>query len=167
MATMRPTNRQEKLLAKIAGENYEVEPRNAEEYWLNRIAESGGGGGGLPAIAEGDEGKVLTVDDGAAVWAEGGGGGVFVANWDTNTGALDKTAGELIEAHESGKHLVVAPTLGEGMEGFAHIDVFETQHTTYMSGDEVIDYYGFAIYNSNIKDVVRFEASSADDYPTN
>lgn len=141
MATMRPTNRQEKLLAKIAGENYEVEPRNAEEYWLNRIAESGGGGGG--------------------------GGGLFVANWDTNTGALDKTAGELIEAHENGKHLVVSPSLGEGVEGFAHIDVFEVQHTTYMSGDEEINYYGFAIYATNVSQVVRFEASSADDYPLN
>jgi len=46
MAIMRPTNREEKLLAKIAGESYEVEPRNAEEYWLNKIAESRGGGGG-------------------------------------------------------------------------------------------------------------------------
>ena len=50
MAIMRPTNREEKLLAKIAGESYEVEPRNAEEYWLNKIAESRGGGGGFEKI---------------------------------------------------------------------------------------------------------------------
>lgn len=59
MANMRPTNREETLLAKIAGESYEVEPRNAQEYWLNKIAESRGGGGAsvskVPVVVSGED----------------------------------------------------------------------------------------------------------------
>lgn len=164
-----PKTRMDNFFAKAAGSELaddSMEPITDREYWINEMAKKTAGGG-LPTIEEGDDGKVLTVSSGEAVWASGGGGGLFVANWNTNTGALDKTAGELIEAHESGKHLVVSPSLEEEMEGFSHIDVFEVHHLTYMSGDEEIDYYGFAIYDSNIKDVLRFEASSADDYPTN
>lgn len=72
---MKPITRKEMLMAKAAGQTVpDLEPITREEYFLNQIAESGGGGGGLPTIEEGDEGKVLTVDEGAAVWAEGGGG---------------------------------------------------------------------------------------------
>jgi hypothetical protein len=42
----KPITREEKLLANIAGESYEIIPRNREEYWLSKIAESRGGGGG-------------------------------------------------------------------------------------------------------------------------
>lgn len=72
---MKPITRKEMLMAKAAGQTVpDLEPITREEYFLNQIAESGGGGGGLPTITEDDEGKVLTVDEGAAVWAEGGGG---------------------------------------------------------------------------------------------
>ena len=71
---MKPLTRKEFFMAKAAGQSVpDLEPITREEYFLNQIAESGGGGG-LPTIEEGDDGKVLTVDDGAAVWAEGGGG---------------------------------------------------------------------------------------------
>ena len=48
---MRPKTREENFLAKIAGSaeaDATMEPRTAEEYWLNEIAKkpSGGGGGG-------------------------------------------------------------------------------------------------------------------------
>ena len=75
---MKPLTRKEFFMAKAAGQSVpDLEPITREEYFLDQIAESGGGGGGgggIPAITEADEGKVLTVDDGAAVWAEGGGG---------------------------------------------------------------------------------------------
>ena len=72
---MKPLTRKEFFMAKAAGQTVpDLEPITREEYFLNQIAESGGGGGGLPTITEDDEGKVLTVDEGAAVWAEGGGG---------------------------------------------------------------------------------------------
>ena len=71
---MKPLTRKEFFMAKAAGQTVpDLEPITREEYFLNQIAESGGGSG-LPTIEEGDEGKVLTVDEGAAVWAEGGGG---------------------------------------------------------------------------------------------
>ena len=71
---MKPLTRKEFFMAKAAGQTVpDLEPITREEYFLNQIAENGGGGG-LPAITEDDEGKVLTVDEGAAVWAEGGGG---------------------------------------------------------------------------------------------
>ena len=71
---MKPLTRKEFFMAKAAGQSVpDLEPITREEYFLNQIAESGGGSG-LPTIEEGDEGKVLTVDDGEAVWAEGGGG---------------------------------------------------------------------------------------------
>lgn len=71
---MKPLTRKEFFMAKAAGQSVpDLEPITREEYFLNQIAENGGGGG-LPPIEEGDDGKVLTVDDGEAVWAEGGGG---------------------------------------------------------------------------------------------
>ena len=69
---MKPLTRKEFFMAKAAGQTVpDLEPITREEYFLNQIAENGGGGG-LPTITEADEGKVLTVDDGEAVWASGG-----------------------------------------------------------------------------------------------
>lgn len=74
-----PKTRMDNFFAKAAGSELadnSMEPITDREYWINEMAEKiNSGGGGLPAITEGDEGKVLTVDEGEAVWAEGGGGG--------------------------------------------------------------------------------------------
>lgn len=43
---MKPLTRKEIFLAKIAGEDVDIEPLTREEVFLNQIAESGGGGGG-------------------------------------------------------------------------------------------------------------------------
>lgn len=66
--------RLEKLLDNIAGGDNEVTPATRLEKFLSYIADAmeggGGSGGGLPAIVEGDEGKVLMINNqGQAQWA--------------------------------------------------------------------------------------------------
>ena len=71
---MKPLTRKEFFMAKAAGQTVpDLEPITREEYFLNQIAENGGGGG-LPPIEEGDDGKVLTASDGEAAWESAGGG---------------------------------------------------------------------------------------------
>ena len=69
-----PINRQEKFLAKIAGEEVTITPITRKEYFLNEIAgaaaEMAGEistleGNALPAVSGTDNGKVLTVSSGA------------------------------------------------------------------------------------------------------
>ena len=43
---MKPITRKEKILANIAGEEYQVEPRTRKECFLSDVAENSGGGGG-------------------------------------------------------------------------------------------------------------------------
>lgn len=70
---------------------------------------NGGGGSDLPAVTADDNGKVLTVVDGAWNKAEASGGdsGVFVARftYDQSTGkySCDKTSEEIHAAAEQGK----------------------------------------------------------------
>lgn len=81
-----PKTRMDNFFAKAAGSELaddSMEPITDREYWINEMAEKiNSGGSGLPAITEADEGKVLTVDDGAAVWAEGGGSSDPYAGYD-------------------------------------------------------------------------------------
>ena len=108
---MKPLTRKEFFMAKAAGQTVpDLEPITREEYFLNQIAENGGGGG-LPTITEADEGKVLTVDDGEAVWASGGGSGgativECVYDDDAHTITSSITAKELWEAYTAGGAIV-------------------------------------------------------------
>lgn len=72
-----PKTRMDNFFAKAAGSELadnSMEPITDREYWINELAARLAEGGLVPPIEEGDDGKVLTVDEGAAVWAEGGGG---------------------------------------------------------------------------------------------
>lgn len=87
--------------------------------WVKAVAGGGsGGGGGLPEITPADEGKVLTVESGAAAWATAGGGGgggggdifwITVSHITENDEVIgvitDKTAGEIDAAISSHKLL--------------------------------------------------------------
>lgn len=71
-----PKTRMDNFFAKAAGSELaddSMEPITDREYWINEMAKKTAGGG-LPTIEEGDDGKVLTVSSGKAVWARGGGG---------------------------------------------------------------------------------------------
>ena len=72
-----PKTRMDNFYAKAAGSDMadtSMKPITDREYWINELAARLAEGGLVPPIEEGDDGKVLTVDDGAAVWDEGGGG---------------------------------------------------------------------------------------------
>ena len=72
-----PKTRMDNFYAKAAGSDMadmSMKPITDREYWINELAARLAEGGLVPPIEEGDDGKVLTVDEGAAVWAEGGGG---------------------------------------------------------------------------------------------
>ena len=69
------------------------------------VDESLGGGSGLPEIEAGDDGKVLTVDDGEAVWsAPSGGGEIVYFEVATNKGGVttDVTYSDVGSAFDSG-----------------------------------------------------------------
>ena len=83
---MKPLTRKEIFLAKIAGEDIDIEPLTREEVFLNQIAESGGGGGG------------------------GGGGSAVICegDYDIETEAMTArmTAGELFAAIQNGSVVI-------------------------------------------------------------
>ena len=106
-----PKTRMDNFFAKAAGSELaddSMEPITDREYWINEMAKKTAGGG-LPTIEEGDDGKVLTVSSGEAVWASGGGGGgssVTIAecsyNSGTHTFTSPLTAAEMLEAYKTG-----------------------------------------------------------------
>ena len=65
---------------------------------IKKTAVSNIGGDELPEITGSDDGKVLTVDDGSAVWATPAtpASPVVVLGLDESTGAFDKTWGEIL-----------------------------------------------------------------------
>ena len=74
---MKPLTRKEFFMAKAAGQTVpDLEPITREEYFLNQIAESGGGGGNAVYI-----------------------------NFDTGDGSIDASFNELLQYYNEGKFL--------------------------------------------------------------
>lgn len=98
---MEPLTRKEFFLNAIAEGTPTPPPLTREERYLAKIAENTGGL--VPPIEEGDDGKVLTASDGAAVWASGG-GGITTMTLTYNEGRLvaPLTTAEIIAALQSG-----------------------------------------------------------------
>jgi hypothetical protein len=81
-------------------------PLTRQEMYLDAIAKKGGGGGSaLPAVTSADNGKMLTVVDGA--WAADD--NRFVVTLTPTaadySGTMDKTVGEIREAWQDGKSI--------------------------------------------------------------
>ena len=98
---MNPKNGYEARLAKMAGdENVTIpKPTNAYMKYMDDIEDGGGGGSALPAVTAADNGKVLTVIEGA--WDKAAGGNMFIVhatyNWDDNTNAFVLAVKEDVE----------------------------------------------------------------------
>lgn len=98
---MKPLTRKEFFMAKAAGQTVpDLEPITREEYFLNQIAESGGGGGGV-----GSKVYELTQDP------------------DTQTFTLHATYNEIMGDLSTGYPLVVRKTTREE-DGVHLIDLF-------------------------------------------
>lgn len=95
---MKALTRKEIFLAKIAGEDIDIEPLTREEVLLNQIAERGGGGGGSKVYE-------LTQDS------------------DTKTFTLHATYNEVIADLSTGYPLVVRKTAREE-DGILFLDLF-------------------------------------------
>lgn len=121
---MNPITRVEMFLNAAAGNEQALpDPVTREEVFLKAIVEAqSGGGGGLPSVSDADNGKVLTVVDGAWSPADSGssGGGVLVVHQNADTGALDKTWQEIHDAPFSVMYVA-------GDEGSAHAPIVATE----------------------------------------
>lgn len=79
-------------------------------------------GGGLPTITEDDEGKVLTVADGSAVWAEGGGESPLVLiEYAPNDMEINKSYNELKAYYEANKIVYFTSTEATSTKEYRYI----------------------------------------------
>ena len=108
---MEPLTRKEFFLNAIAEGTPTPPPLTREERYLAKIAENTGGG--LPTIEEGDDGKVLTVSSGEAVWASGGGGGGGVTMTIVNVTVNDQDQLVLDKNYNEIKAILDAGNLAE------------------------------------------------------
>ena len=129
--------------------------RMNREYIKAVAAESGGGGSGLPEITAQDEGKVLTVDTGEAVWGTVN-NPFFVVNQNPENGDLDKTWQEVHDASSAGKFIVVF-TDSSDEENTA-------LQTGFISSVEYSTVGGYSAYLFSGDMSTEYTAATANDY---
>lgn len=163
---MKITSRLGVLLAKIAGKEATLEhmtppwATNAEEELMLEIADRVNGleSASVPEVASADKGKYLHANEstGAIEWAEASGGGssAVVVHVDWNTGALDRTWTELLNASKTGLvYIYDGDNTGGAVAIMAQIGY---------SDDPVSYYANFSWLDGNIN---AFSCSTADGYP--
>lgn len=96
-------------------------PLTRQEQYLDAIAKAGGGGGSsLPAVTSDDNGKVLSVVDGA--WAKDTHGHSIVLTFTSQTGGTwssDYSFDELFAEYINGRPIIVnAPNMGSVLVSF-------------------------------------------------
>lgn len=115
---MKPLTRNENFWAKIAGDpdaDRNMEPVTRSEHYMDKIAEKmNEASTEVPAVTASDNGKVLSVVDGAWAAAEGGGGGMLEVTFtwtedpeepDVWRVSADKSWEEIQEAYASGRFI--------------------------------------------------------------
>ena len=132
-----PITRKEHFLAKAAGENVNTpDPITREEMYLDAIASgSGGGGSALPAVTSDDNGKMLTVVDGA--WAADNNRFVVTCTPTAAdfSGTMDKTVAEILIAWNAGKEI------------YFYLPGYATFPVAAITDDETIFAYGVMLGN--------------------
>lgn len=107
----KPRNELEGLLANMHGENYPVEAKNGLIKEASKLAP--GSGSSLPAVTNADNGKVLSVVDGAWAADEKRFVVTLTPTAADYSGTMDKTTGQILEAYNSGKEIWFA--IGEAV----------------------------------------------------
>lgn len=133
---------------------------------------AGAAASGLPDVTGDDDGKVLTVVDGAwAPAAAGGGGGgsdVFVVNYiydeTIENDRLDKTAAEIVAALQAGKTMLVCRFADNSYGTNTSFEANTFACTCILNSD--VGSYDLIITASIGRSYYYFQASSADAYPT-
>lgn len=140
-----PKTRMDNFFAKAAGSELadnSMEPITDREYWINELAARLAEGGLVPAIEEGDEGKVLTASDGAAVWSEGGGGeGAIYIDFNADEMKLDASFNELLEYYNEGKLIFFKEFFDE--EGETRYTPFMLTQMKRISYDQSLTFYAY------------------------
>ena len=141
-------------------------PYTREEMYLDAIAKGGSGGGGSSTLAgltdvdisNPSDGQTLVFDATSQKWKNGsvgGGGGVLVVNMDIDTFTLDKTWQEIADAPLA---VIVYPD----PDGDTETDkCHDTVGWVGVDGD----FYIVKVYHWRLGTLIRYDASSANDYP--
>ena len=138
---MKPLTREENFLAKIAGDtdaDENMKPITREEHYLDQIAGMmNNAASEVPAVSASDNGKVLTVVDGAWAAAQGGGGegsiAVTTAALADDYYTLDMTWAEILSAVKGKTPVFILIDSGEG----AYMDM---ANDVYLDGGTYIVY---------------------------
>lgn len=129
----------------------------------------GGSAGALPAVSSTDNGKVLTVANGA--WAAGnasGGGGIFVigSTYEEDTETLSKTWQEIYNALASGQlPVMIGTNEGGGQPGGPDYQG-GVSFVIYIVGTEGTGYNLNVFMPDGDTQIVSYACSTASDYPS-
>lgn len=136
------------------------------DQWTEKAA--GGGGGGSSTLAgltdvdlsNPSNGQTLVYIATSQKWENGAGGdGILVVTMDDQTGALDHTASQVMDAAMRG--IVICPITDDMGHGEYEITLYQLGYISYVEGSSW--HFGFSAGTAT----VSFDATSLDDYPIN
>jgi hypothetical protein len=148
-------------MAKIAGQDVDIQPLNREEQFYDEIAQKTDAAL-TPTITEPSDGDVIKYDATTGKWVNGegggsGGGGILVVNA-THKGSayvLDKTAAEISSAANSNAVIMIRATTESGSSISPAAEVYVA------SGGE----YQFVVSANSGGNPVAYMATAEDAYP--
>lgn len=156
LATIEPETREETFLQDIADGTQTLTPAVRKEEFLRRIAAKPG----VPSIAESDEGKVLTVDNGEAAWGEASSLPEITAQDEGKV--LTVESGEAVWGEGGGGSSLGVTHVG--VRGLADMADAPDETTTYSQYDTPGDYAGLAkVFSQTAPVDFAFQYSDSDE----